>query len=340
MSRKKEAARQSDWKTHLLRTSVPLEHEAARILTAHNFSVSADYAYSRFDGALQKEFTVDVRAITSFDIEGSLLRQCMLDVLVECKYRVDGTRWLFLPRPSSTTEGLHNVIQAVDVLSPWHVHDQWWHDAASTAEICYAGVEVGTTSSYDEAPQKARAFESQLRHGARQLQYALPPLLAHRARWVALQDPDGNLPFFIVPVLVTNVPLIVAHHDFGIDTVKAMRDLDELGQPVPYLIWSAGVGPDFDVHCQRELRILSSIAIGTNMKVVEERRRAAGVPGWLLPTGIASLIAMDGSHTNKLAEFKKIIVTSVTHLGEVADIIRKAVARMCRSLKENPVVKW
>ena len=324
-----------NWKKHLLRTSVPLEHEATRILSQGGFSVSADYSYNRMDGGVEKEFSVDVHGVTSHE------HHCVLDVLVECKYRERGTTWLFLPEPEARSSGLHEAIQAVDLLSPRFVHDRWWASEEAKAPVCYTGVEVGNAAQKPEDPTgKNRALESQLRHGLRQLQYALPALVAFRAWRAVLHPPDENFPFFFVPILLTNAELIVSRPDFGMLAVESAETLRDLGSHVPYLVWSADLGPDFYIHCQRQLKDLRALASTENMKAVEERRAAAGIPTWLQPSDVAQQIIFDGSRTEGVAEFTDVVVVHIESLAQVIKTINAAFVRMATSLKDEPLVQW
>lgn len=234
MSRMTE--REANWKKRLLRTSVPLEHEAARILSARGFGVSADYPYHRVDADVEKEFSVDVRGVKG---AGGLQKpgsQCLLDVLVECKYRDRGTTWLFLPEPRTDSAGVEDVLQAIDLFSPKFVHGRWPHDDPPL-DRCYTGVEVGGQDGGGESDKsKGRAFEAQLRHGVRQLQYALPSLIALRARMAALLTAEDAFPFFLAPILLTNAPLMVAHASFGIASVETSEALEDVGRMVPYFV--------------------------------------------------------------------------------------------------------
>jgi hypothetical protein len=332
--------RHTNWKKRLLRTSVPLEHEVARILSQRGFGISADYSYFRVHAGLEKEFSVDVRGVKGVGGLAMAGRQCVLDVLVECKYRDRGATWLFLQNPTNASCQLHEALQYVDLLSPKFVHDISWHDGTAVKD-CYAAVEVGSSDQAGEDDKSSgRAIESQLRHGVRQLQYALPALLALRARSVAFCSPDENLPFFFAPILVTNASLIVTDPKFSVAVVEDAETLDDLGTRVPYLIWSSELGPDFDVHCQRQLAELAKLAATKQMKAVEERRKLAGAASWTLPSVLAARIAAAGGATNEFSEFDKVIVSNIGFLGEVIDTLGGAFERMAASLKEEPIMRW
>jgi hypothetical protein len=88
------------WKSRLASSGVPLEFEAAKILAKKRFAVSADYTYARDDAGVVKDFSVDLEAsgFTPFGNPNSITSS--VSILVECKYRLPSTRWLFLPDPN------------------------------------------------------------------------------------------------------------------------------------------------------------------------------------------------------------------------------------------------
>lgn len=332
------SSRESNWKKHLLRTSVPLEHEAALLLEHSGFGVSADYSYYRVDGGVDKEFSVDVRGVKSSGSEKLLGSQCLLDVLVECKYRDRGTTWVCLPEPRHSSGHLHDGIEAIDLFSCKFVHGQWEHTDPSVT-ICYSAVEVGGATEGDEKA-KGRAIESQLRHGARQLQYAVPSLIMLRARVAALLPPEESRPFFFSQILLTNARLLLAKPTFGIAAVEQAESLDDIGTEVPFVIWSVDVGPDFFNHCQRQFAGLAQMAGTPSMRAIEEFRKKAQDAAWTLPSALARRIAIDPTDAIHVATFKNVIVVNIAHLDQILQFLDRAFTRMSASLKDEPIVKW
>lgn len=332
------SGRESNWKKHLLRTSVPLEHEAARLLDSCGFGVSSDYSYYRLDAGIEKEFSVDVRGVKGFGSEKLLAEVCLLDVLVECKYRDRDTTWVFLPEPRYSSGHLHDGVEFVDLFSCKFVRNAREHsDPAAT--ICYAAVEVGVAVEGDEKA-RGRAVESQLRHGARQLQYAIPSLIMLRTRTAALLPPEESRPFFYSQILLTNARLLVAEPTFGIATVERAGSLADIGTEVPYVIWTVEPGPDFYHHCQRQFAGLAQLATTPSMRTIEEFRKGARDASWTLPSELARRIAIDPADSIHLATFKNIIVVNIAHLAQVLEFIDRTFIRMSTSMKDEPIVKW
>lgn len=330
----------TNWKKHLLKTSVPLEYQAAIILSKQEFGVSSDYSYHRLDGSVEKEFSVDVRGVKG---AGGLAKpgaECLLDLFVECKYRERGASWLFLPTPKYHRSDFDRALQSVDYFSLKFVHPIISTTVYELDE-CFTGVEVGSRTSDDEANRsKGRAIESQLRHGARQLQYALPSLVALRARVASLRPPQETFPFFFAAVLVTNAPLIVANDQFGIAAVEAAKTLQDIGKEVPFLLWSYDLGPDFQRHCQRELAGLAQVATSESMRTIETHRGSTREAKWLLPSALARSIAADPGNVIHIADFEKVLIVNIDHLSAVVQHLTERFGIMATSLKDEPFVKW
>ena len=198
-------------------SSLPLEFEVAKALVAKDFSVTADFTYSRDDLALVKDFSVDLRA-TAFT--RSAFRQkrpsCPVDLLVECKQRARST-WLFFPDPNKVDfQPYDSPFSALDQFSRWFFLR---HESvlAGDSSSCYKGLEI------DES--NGNVYDAEIRHGIFQLQYALPRLLAELIRDSATAQFDEHAPFFIAPILVTNAPLVVARRNLTARQIQTATGL-------------------------------------------------------------------------------------------------------------------
>lgn len=81
------------WKDHFLSSGVPLEYSVARIFEQLVSWHPGEFRYERKDAeGVPRIFSVDVHS-SHIDLE----RNFWLETLVECKYRYDGTKWVFTP---------------------------------------------------------------------------------------------------------------------------------------------------------------------------------------------------------------------------------------------------
>lgn len=234
------------WKDKLLSSSFPLEYEAMKILVEKGFSVSSDFSYSRLDGDIIKDFSVDIEALafTPFEDQNDITSTVRL--LVECKYRKDGIAWIFLPDPNDASFSpftMGHTIRAVDcfsrdILSP---NSMVSFDGGEDVVFCFKGVEVDTVNP--------SAHDAQIKHGVNQLHYALPVMLEKEINNNSCPQPDPARPFFIVPILLTNAELYVAEDGFSMRLVKEAGSLDNIAFRAPYVVTYNDISPDFESHC-------------------------------------------------------------------------------------------
>ncbi|HEY2093797.1 MAG TPA: hypothetical protein VGJ81_18145 [Thermoanaerobaculia bacterium] len=326
------------WKKNLLRSSLPLEHDAARILSRRGFSL-ASQPYSRVENGIEKEFSIDLRGVKTHGPSAVVHPPAALDVLVECKYRHRGMNWLFLQEPAARRDSIQNAVQGVDLFSPRFATASWFDDATQVPE-CYSYAEIGEAVTGDDSSGKTGGRESQIKRGVRQLQYAMPSLITLRARWSIVRALEENYPFFFVLILLTNAKLLVGSSDFGVKSVEDADGVVNLGQEVPFLLLSANLGPDFYAHARRQLPSLAAIAGTKNMKLVEESRAKHAMPNWLQPSGVISRIAADGADYEEIADCMRILVVNIDAFDNVLAAIDQAFKRKVGSVKDEPLRTW
>ena len=232
------------WKDKLLSSSFPLEYEAMKLLVQGEFSVSSEFVYSRNDGEIRKDFSVDIDAMsfTPFGNENEITSTARL--LVECKYRKTGTSWLFLLDPNQPDYSpftLGNTIRSIDNFSTTMLPANCVVPFDENIPMCFKGVEIDTIN--------ASAHDSQIRHGLSQLQYALPALFEQEINSSSFPHPDPAIPFFICPILLTNAPLYIARDEFSMSSVTEAKELDQIATEAPYLVTYRDISPDFTKHC-------------------------------------------------------------------------------------------
>jgi hypothetical protein len=164
------------WKPRLVSSSLPLEYEAARHLAEKGFAVSADYAYARDDLGVTKDFSVDIHARGFAPFSDQNKNWASLDLLVECKQRGPNVSWLFLPDPNDpgfSPVTLGCTLRSFDAFSHWFLPSNATVGFDKGVQFCYKGVEVDDISG--------QVFDSELKHGVAQLQYALPRVVCDNA---------------------------------------------------------------------------------------------------------------------------------------------------------------
>jgi hypothetical protein len=231
------------WKDKLLSSSLPLEYEIGKILTNENFSIDFDYSYKRYDNALEKEFSFDIRAGGFYPFEMEARIQMTIDLMVECKYRNPNTSWLFIKdiNPDEFSNFTQKgVIKFIDEFTNMTSSNQ--HCDFPICETCLKGMEINT--------QNGEVHDSGIIHGVNQLLYGIPLLLSSHI--------EGNLglhlseayPHIICPILLTTADLRILNDEFSIESVKNAKSLDDISFEVPFLRLYSGVYPSLNEHCK------------------------------------------------------------------------------------------
>ena len=215
------------WKSKLLSSSVPMEYEVARMLVEHEFSVDADYSYSRDDAGVEKDFSVDIRATgyPPYDADNMVGE---VQLIVECKHDTEGNKWLFFPDanpPDMSPFTPGDTLRAIDSFS-WRFLPGACTAAFDEASIfCMKGVEVDASNG--------SVHESEIKHGLMQLQYALPRLLKDYINFNIYLSEEENYPFFFCPILLTTSTLLVANQKVSIKAVEERKRIRGFFQPGP-----------------------------------------------------------------------------------------------------------
>jgi len=260
---------ENKWKSNLVSSSLPLEYEIAKILVTKGFAVEADYTYARdSETGRSKDFSVDINAtgFPPFDDPNSV--EGTLELLVECKHRVRGTKWLFLPdvnKPGFSKIYLGCALHAYDDFSAFAVDKTSAYDFTKRTPCCYKGIEVQHVGG---------VFDTEIRHGIEQLRFALPRLMVNTMLNNMMGHAEDNRPFLVCPILLTNAELFVLNKTLTVASVEAADDPAELGNPVPYLITYSGYGPDFEAHCTKEANVLKGYAEHQKVQEIDAYREA------------------------------------------------------------------
>lgn len=298
------------WKSKLLASSAPLEYEAARQLVDQGFAVTADFAYSRDDAGVAKDFSVDLQA-TRFLEHDSRDLNAQLELLVECKYRHPSVRWLFFPDPNPGDFSPHTLgctLRAVDEFSDVFLPPDCTVAWEADVDFCLKGVEVDLSSG--------AVHDSEIRHGLMQLQYALPAMLS-RSIWWSLFGLDERPPFLFCPVLLTTADILVAHDDVSVTRVQDASALEDIAHSAPYVVVNVDPGPDFERHRMRQLEGLAEYAQDRAVIELSESRRLRGEYDFRLPTALCEEFAAPGRPMHEF--FGQILVCTMPGFTSLVD---------------------
>ncbi len=255
-------------KNGLLKSSLPLEYEAAAILGKLRFGVTPDFMYRRSGSESGKDSSVDLHASTYLPFDDPNEIDASLDLLVECKYRHPNITWLLLPDPNTDDRAAAHspVVKGVDIFSAYRLAEKpLWAFSARLADG-WKAVEVDANSG--------DAHDAELRRGLYQLMFATPALLARNIEHAFGCHPDDNTPFFFVPILLTTATLRILPRNTTVSSVLSTSDILSLGRSVPYARLFVPTGPDLVEHCRAEAVQLDSLRENERFSQLDRRARA------------------------------------------------------------------
>jgi hypothetical protein len=317
-----------NWKTGLLGSGLPLEHEAARLLVSKGFRVDSDFKYARTDHGEAGRFSVNLHAKAFAPFSDPKRATAALDLVVECRHTRPDVGWLFLPDPNPPAgppAASGHTIRVIDEFSLSSV------DAGATAAfeaemaICCKGLRIDLAG--------AAVDDAEISRGLVQLQYALPRLMVESVLLHFSNQAEQNVPFLFCPVLLTTAPLLVARGDLGVEEVERSSELGELAAEVPYLVVISDYGPDFQSHCRREFGALEKLERDDDLLMIETKRAGLYESQRGLPVAtIESLIAADPYRLQSL--FTRFIVCTRSELPALVTKIQQAAETAMQSRKE------
>lgn len=212
------------WKDHLLKSGIPFEYEIKNYLEKKGCITDFEFSYLREDeNSNIKEF--------SFDIDSSYIKNPFyFEFLVECKYRHESTKWVFLPED-------YGGIKEIGHLDFLHLNDLFGGKSFdlkkefpySIGKLCSKGIEI-TTDSHN--PKSIDQAISQLAFGVAE---KIVNQYDHHINDV-LKMSFSETFFSTIPIIVTTAKLFRINEDS--DTKKIMRssDINEISTEEPCIV--------------------------------------------------------------------------------------------------------
>ncbi|NML67532.1 hypothetical protein HHL22_20210 [Hymenobacter sp. RP-2-7] len=255
------------WKARLLSSSIPLEYEVAKILAKYRIHTSYDYSYSRLDGAANKEFSVDIHGLGFSPFSNSNKITSRLAIIGECKFRDEGKVWAFLPEVNPldfSTFTLGGTCKVVSAFSTKAINEEPIYNFENEFNYSLKGTEINLANG--------EVFDKDIKHGISQLKYALPYLLKESIEFNTLNHIGDALPFFIIPVLITNAELYLFNKDISIESIKQTESIEEIASKIPWLIFGSSLGHDFADHHKMIFKRFKKLKKDINIESFESKQ--------------------------------------------------------------------
>ena len=229
----------SKWKSALLRSGVPLEHDVARFLTNEGFYISPDFEFHRVSGGVEKEFSVDLDG-TFYGHPDRL--DYTLHILAECKYRSPEKSLLLFEETNPEMGGtLGGTLTVSDQFVPFYARFEPIAEFERQFPFAYKAVEL----------HEGSAVERDIKHGLAQLKYATPSFVVDHVVRSLFEHEEDRHPNFFASLLITNAPLRLVDSETSLDQVNAAAALTDITTEVPWAVISHGIGPEYRAHVGR-----------------------------------------------------------------------------------------
>jgi hypothetical protein len=203
------------WKDLLLKSGLPLENDVKSYFDAQGCLSNFEYTYLRRDESqIEKEF--------SYDLDASLIlteNRNWFDFLIECKYRHESTKWVFIP---DSYGGMDEVHQNCFLHPMDHFVSMKFPFSGSFVEefapLCSRGVEIATTGDNDKSITQAVA----------QISYAFSKKVV-----AAIESQTGEPTRFEfinyhIPIIITTADLYRLREGVDIHKIKDAQELTDV----------------------------------------------------------------------------------------------------------------
>lgn len=222
------------WQQSLLSSGLPLESDILAYLESKKSCVAKfHYSYLKADElAIEREF--------SYDIDASYIRhRYFMDLMVECKYRHPGTRWVFAPG----SYGGFGELDKNDFLHPFDhfVKPTFPYSGRfprELAPVCTKATELLPDGTNEKSVTQA----------VYQLAYALATKIEsaveHQVERLLVDDHI----FFHIPIIATTAALHRLNDGVRIHDIRQAKELDEVATCEPCLILSYDIGAELYRH--------------------------------------------------------------------------------------------
>jgi len=208
------------WKEHLLSSGLPLEQSVIQVFQGLGIDKPKEYKYERInENGIPTIFSIDVHA-THMHLEHNL----WLEIFCECKYRHDGTRWIFTPdefgrwpRPK-----FRDTFMVMDQITGRRSINIDKLDSFSRKyDLCGKGIEIFEN---DANPKTIEQCIQQLSYAS--IEQALDALIHQVDDLLGTPTPI----FVIVPIIVTTAELWRLNSGVTVEDIRRANELYEVAE--------------------------------------------------------------------------------------------------------------
>jgi hypothetical protein len=207
------------WKDHFLSSGVPLEYSVIGMLNRLEYLAPREFKYERLSEAgLPTQFSIDIYSsyiITELNL--------WLEVFIECKYRHEGTRWVFSPVEGDIWSPRHeDTLLVLDQYDSRRKIDQnkiisHWNGIP----FCGKGIELLPSDHNSKSIEQA----------VQQLRYSLVGKAVYAINHQIDESLGSPTPLFLIaPIIVTTAELWRLKPNTTIEDIRNSDELEEVAQ--------------------------------------------------------------------------------------------------------------
>jgi len=215
------------WKDHLLSSGVPLEYSVRRVFEELGIRQPEEFKYERknADGVPQV-FSVDIVS-TGIDLQ----RRFWVESLVECKYRHDGTKWVFTPmeyQHDIYRPRFRDLFVTLDQCCPDKKLDPTiLNDLRDYFPLCGKGIEL---LPEDTNPKSIEQAVKQLRYGV--IAKTVDALIHQIDKLLG-----DFIPIFVfLPIIVTTAELWRLKTNTTIEEIRAAEEISNVADRHDFVV--------------------------------------------------------------------------------------------------------
>ena len=228
---------EKDWKKHLLKSGLPFEYEVKECFVKHHCTVWDDYTYIKQDeNQVEKEF--------SYDIDVNYWKgNNSLNLMVECKYKTEPTKWFFLPDPYSFQSELNNnsFLHTLDYFNKskfLFCHPPYDKIQEPLGPFCLKGVEI-----YQNQFLEVNIFKA-----INQLSFAFIERVIDSLHSQLTIDTFNGTNFFNIPVIITNAELYLIREKLTTADIEKAEEVEEVSTKCDFLLFHNKIGESLRRH--------------------------------------------------------------------------------------------
>lgn len=229
------------WKDYFLSSGLPLEYEVFNYLNFKNCITYIEHSYLRNDeNLIENSFSIDMTS-TYLSEEADI----SFKMLIECKYRNENTKWLFIPGEYIDGEiSNHSFLHPNDYFIKEQRFRNIFKNMCRFAPLCLKGVEISNGGKNTKSINQAIS----------QLSFAMADIVISDMKY-QLSGGHNNTLFLNIPIIITTANLYRMNEGTTINDIKASNSIEEISKKENCIILQSAPNQDLSKH---NLNIFSS----------------------------------------------------------------------------------